>query len=470
MDLQSRLGYKTGPFQDAPINNIKGASITMQGVPFPVVGTDGKFVRTMVPGQNYKFGGNVTEMKESDLERMEPVLLETHLKTLVAKQQKSFMEIYNSIDDPMVKDEVLKQIFKKHHKTVSSVFAQDGVLVDDPLQPSYQTVNQRPYLSIDQYEAAGMTYMGTRINSPNKSNTVDMKRFPQGPQSDPNWVPPAQGAPASAQAAPAQPPAPSPAKRQAPAKRQVQPAEQVPKTRHIVLTPTRQTNVPDPRDHYGGLDPNKTYLSVPVPQTGTSGIIDAFSGRGTPTVTFMAQDRTHSGMTSRAQPNRAGKADPNASFDPESGEILYATPYGKARLGKAAGMKLVSGTRPDLYYAETSDQFLQVLPREGIVGGYAVSTMVDLEGSTALRDRIESMVPGGYDNLKRNRPAYSSVIGASSNTTRLDTKSKIYSTIERDNENGKFYGFSYAKRKWVQVDSNYVKEIAPEQFKKATRK
>jgi len=467
MNLQSQLGYKTGPFQDSPINNIRGGSITMQGVPFPVVGTDGKTVKTMMPGNNYKFGGNVTEMKESDLDRMEPVLLEAHLKSLAPKQQKKFMDIYDSIDDKLVKDEVLKQIFKKHHKSVSEIFAQDGVLVDDPLQPSYQTVNQRPYLSIDQYEAAGMTYMGTQINSPNKSNTVDMKRFPQGPQSDPNWDPSAQSPAPTASAKPN-----TTQKPKTPQKPAAQTAQntQVPQPRKIVLTPARTTDVPDPRDPNGGLDPTKTYLSVPVQQTNTSGVIDAFSGRGTPTVTFMAQDRSHSGSTFRAQPKLTGKGDPNASFDNQSGEIMYNTPYGKARLGKAGTMKLVSGTRNDLYYDESSDQFQQIRPNPKIPGGYAVSTMMETNGTNNLRNRVEGMVPGAYDNLKKARPVYESVTDATGEYTPLQTNSKIYSRVQRDNNTGKFYGFHYNRRKWVQLDSNYVKELAPEQYKKATKR
>jgi hypothetical protein len=434
----------------------------MQGVPFPVIGTDGNTVKTMLPGNNYKFGGNVTEMKESDMERMEPVLLETHLKTLVPKQQKKFMEIYDSIDDKLVKDEVLKQIFKKHHKTVSGIFAQDGVLVDDPLEPSYQTVNQRPYLSIDQYEAAGMTYMGTQINSPNRLNTVDMKRFPQGPQSDPNWTPPAQGSPATASSHPA---AVKGKKAQSPA---AQPA--VPQTKRVVLTPVRKTEVPDPRDPYGGLDPGKTYLNVPVQQTGTSGVIDAFAGRGTPTVTFMAQDRPHSGMTTRVQPHVMGKGNPNVSFDAQSGEIMYATPYGKARLGKVPGMKLVSATKPNFYYNEQYDDFSMLVPgRDGRSAGELVK-VTEPSGRSATRSTIEQVVPGAYDNLKRRRPLSESVGTPFQTSTNIDVKSKVYSSIQMDNETGKFYGFHYNRRKWVPVDSSYVKEIAPGQYKKVTRK
>lgn len=469
MNLQSQLGYKTGPFQDSPINNIKGGSITMQGVPFPVVGTDGKTVKTMTPGNNYKFGGNVTEMKESDLDRMEPVLLEAHLKSLAPKQQKKFMDIYDSIDDKLVKDEVLKQIFKKHHKSVSEIFAQDGVLVDDPLQPSYQTVNQRPYLSIDQYEAAGMTYMGTQINSPNKLNTVDMKRFPQGPQSDPNWVP------ASQATASAKPSAATPSKKQPSGKPQAsgttaqQPAP-APQPRKVVLTQARMTDVPDPRDPNKGLDPNKTYMSVPAPQSKTSGVIDAFSGRGTPTVTFVAQDRTHYGMTARAQQPTLGKGNPNVSFDTESGEIMYATPYGNARLGKVPGMKLVSGTKPNFYYNEQSDDFSMIIPGRDGRRADEMATVTELSGRSATRSTIEEYVPGAYDRLKRRRPLSESAGTPFQTSTNIDVKSKVYSSIQMDNETGKFYGFHYNKRKWVQVDSSYIKEIAPGQYKNVTRK
>jgi hypothetical protein len=188
MDLRSKLGFREGPFQDDPTNKIKSGQISMKGVNFPLIGTDGKKAVTMRPGGSYSYGGEVTETTPQDMMDMEPQLVEAHLSTLSLKDKKIFMDRYEQITDEAMKMEVVKQMFAKHYSKIApTTVAQDGVLVDDRMNPSYREVNKRPYLAIEDYERAGFTYMGTAINSPNKDNTVDMARFQQGPESDPNW-------------------------------------------------------------------------------------------------------------------------------------------------------------------------------------------------------------------------------------------------------------------------------------------
>jgi hypothetical protein len=66
ISLNSIEGYKAdSPDKDNDINVIHSSSITMEGVPHDVIGTDEHGnTTTMKPGKNYRFPGNkVTERK-----------------------------------------------------------------------------------------------------------------------------------------------------------------------------------------------------------------------------------------------------------------------------------------------------------------------------------------------------------------------------------------------------------------------
>tara|TARA_R100001463_G_scaffold1071_3_gene4507 strand:+ start:1687 stop:1935 length:249 start_codon:yes stop_codon:yes gene_type:complete len=66
VSLCSVEGYKTNsPDKDNDINVIHSSSVTMEGVPHDVIGTDEHGnTKLMKPGKNYRFPGNkVTERK-----------------------------------------------------------------------------------------------------------------------------------------------------------------------------------------------------------------------------------------------------------------------------------------------------------------------------------------------------------------------------------------------------------------------
>jgi len=134
IDARSSKGFSArSPFNREPINKIKGnGRIDMSGTKKELIAMDGQQVRTLQPGQNAQFQGDVLEMDSSMLFELESPLLEAHLKTLKADQQAEFIDKYQPLPENM-KRAALMQIAQMHQDVIQQAVAainQDVVPVE----------------------------------------------------------------------------------------------------------------------------------------------------------------------------------------------------------------------------------------------------------------------------------------------------------------------------------------------------
>ena len=121
MDIRSNKGFAAkSPFNREPVNQIKGnGRITMSRTRRNLIAMDGRQIRTLQPGQEAQFQGNVLEMDPSFLFEIEAQLLEAHLGTLKADDQMEFIEKYDPLPENM-KRAALMQIAQMHQDVIQA--------------------------------------------------------------------------------------------------------------------------------------------------------------------------------------------------------------------------------------------------------------------------------------------------------------------------------------------------------------